>query len=761
MQKTFGRRLFAFFMAIIMTTGMLAASPTQVQANPPTITNFHLSGDNLHWAADFAPGHVIEFVSGSMYFSNAYLGSTTSGVVNLNHTSLPTGTHTITARIYDLNNWGIPVATTGSVTWSGGLPQLPVLTGLTVNANNVISWNHVAGATMYHIFVDRASNWSNIVSTSTTSTSYNLTPYLSQFASGEGLLIFVVATANGHLDSSAEIPWTAPSTTLSAPTLSVNTLTGVLSWNPIPGATSYAIYMEGRGTYLGHVWGNATTTFDLRTMANEIPTGNQRFTVRAGAPGAPPHGNWSPHSNIVTFNLHGSHTLSAPTGLNISGTWLSWNQVSNAHFYRVYVNNTPRSGDISSTSFNLASLNLTAANHSIQVRAIGNGSSIINSPLSSPLTFNPHGVTLSAPTNVRITSTSTLQWNSVTNASSYRVYVGGTARGNTTTATSMNLNNLNLGTGTHSIQVRALGNSITTHNSTLSSSVNFTVGTATPTPSPTPAVPAQLPQATNLHLQGNVLHWVAVPNATSYTIYVGGIVRSAPTFATHFSLSALGLPAGNYSIQIRAHSNVDSVTNSDLSQAINFTTSGPAQPTPTPTPEPTPQPEQPSGWANGYISSAISAGLVPQNLQFSYAQATTRAEFAALAVALYETVRGYEIQQLANFNDTDDINVRKMGALGVVLGTGHGDFLPNDTLTREQAAVMLARLAEVMGQPLPHANTAFADNATISAWAIDAVGRVQAAGIMEGVGNNMFDPLGEYTREQSIVTMLRMFEIKR
>jgi len=169
--------------------------------------------------------------------------------------------------------------------------------------------------------------------------------------------------------------------------------------------------------------------------------------------------------------------------------------------------------------------------------------------------------------------------------------------------------------------------------------------------------------------------------------------------------------------------------------------------------------DQPSSWAAWWVNTAIEEGLVPKNLQSQYTQAATRAEFAALAVTLYETVTGREITERATFNDTTDINVQKMGGLGVVTGVGGGNFNPNGTITREQAAVMIARLAVAIGQPLPESVPTFADNAQISSWAVDGVGQVQASGIMGGVGNNRFSPQGNYTREQSIITMVRMFEI--
>ena len=169
--------------------------------------------------------------------------------------------------------------------------------------------------------------------------------------------------------------------------------------------------------------------------------------------------------------------------------------------------------------------------------------------------------------------------------------------------------------------------------------------------------------------------------------------------------------------------------------------------------------EVPSAWATEQISAAVEAGIVPAFLQSKYLQATTRAEFCALAVALYETATGEEISERLQFNDTSDINVQKMGALGVVAGVGDGNFAPDQKLTREQAATMLSRLANAIEKPLTEQAATFSDNSEISSWAADAVGQMQATGIMGGVGNNTFAPKADYTREQSIATMMRLFDI--
>ena len=72
---------------------------------------------------------------------------------------------------------------------------------------------------------------------------------------------------------------------------------------------------------------------------------------------------------------------------------------------------------------------------------------------------------------------------------------------------------------------------------------------------------------------------------------------------------------------------------------------------------------------------------------------------------------------------------------------------------------MLSRLANAMGQPLQVQAATFADKGNVSSWAIEGVGQVQAAGIMTGVGDNRFAPRDPYTREQSIITMIRLFNI--
>lgn len=166
----------------------------------------------------------------------------------------------------------------------------------------------------------------------------------------------------------------------------------------------------------------------------------------------------------------------------------------------------------------------------------------------------------------------------------------------------------------------------------------------------------------------------------------------------------------------------------------------------------------PSDWAQEQVSAAITAGLVPEALQTKYTNSITRAEFCALAVTLYETVTGEEITGRIAFTDTNDTNVEKTAFIEVVNGTAPGLFSPNDPLTREQAATILIRLSAALGRSFPSQEPQFDDNGNISDWAYQAVGKAQNAGLMNGDGSS-FHPADFYSKEQSILTLYRLYKI--
>lgn len=176
---------------------------------------------------------------------------------------------------------------------------------------------------------------------------------------------------------------------------------------------------------------------------------------------------------------------------------------------------------------------------------------------------------------------------------------------------------------------------------------------------------------------------------------------------------------------------------------------------------------QPSNWAQEAVQTAQEAGLVPEILNTSYDAAITRSEFCSLAASLYRIWEtSGQLKDItpdsASFTDCTDEDVLLCASIGVVNGVGDGRFAPDALIQRQEAASMLHRLAALRTDyvdstknKMPHV---FADGENIRSWARSDVYWACNSGVMTGTGNNAFQPTGQYTREQSIVTILRLYD---
>ena len=173
-----------------------------------------------------------------------------------------------------------------------------------------------------------------------------------------------------------------------------------------------------------------------------------------------------------------------------------------------------------------------------------------------------------------------------------------------------------------------------------------------------------------------------------------------------------------------------------------------------------------STWAQTYVDTAETSGFIPaETLGNDYTESITRAEFAALAVQTYETISGNEISYTASdFADcTNNEDVSKAYALGILAGYNSAESTsdvrvgPDNLITREQAATMLARLSEKLGKPMEAADSLpFTDS--IADWAYENVAKVYDAGVMAGTSATTFSGSANYTIEQSVATMVRIAE---
>ncbi len=175
----------------------------------------------------------------------------------------------------------------------------------------------------------------------------------------------------------------------------------------------------------------------------------------------------------------------------------------------------------------------------------------------------------------------------------------------------------------------------------------------------------------------------------------------------------------------------------------------------------------PSSWAVDATSRGSALGIIPSWMQSYYQTPITREEFCVLITKFIEVKTGQSIDSYRGslgisyddftFTDTDNYFVRSVAALGIVNGTGDGEFSPKDGLTREQSATMLKRMVDLMGEIEKNSEPNFNDESTISDWAKDAVSFITAGKVMNGTGEN-FEPKGTYTREQAFVTMMNMYD---
>lgn len=181
----------------------------------------------------------------------------------------------------------------------------------------------------------------------------------------------------------------------------------------------------------------------------------------------------------------------------------------------------------------------------------------------------------------------------------------------------------------------------------------------------------------------------------------------------------------------------------------------------------------PSLWAEEELLQAEELGLLPDFLTDRYQQPITRLEFCRLAMSLLRQSGSDALSGLspaAPFSDCGHPDVLAAAALGLVLGAGDGTFRPADSITRQDAATLLARLAWLLFTPTaaePSAagfDLAFADADAIAGYARPAVARLSALRdgitgmpVLAGSADGRFLPRGDFTREQAVLTALRLY----
>lgn len=160
-------------------------------------------------------------------------------------------------------------------------------------------------------------------------------------------------------------------------------------------------------------------------------------------------------------------------------------------------------------------------------------------------------------------------------------------------------------------------------------------------------------------------------------------------------------------------------------------------------------------WARSTIEDWMDRGLVKgmPDGKFRPDNPISRAEFVALVNRYFQIA---DADSAPSFRDVkadhwfaEDV-VAAVRA-GYVSGYPNNEFKPLQSITREEAASIIAKLApEEKGAP---AASSFKDEAQIGRWSLDSVRKVASLGIMKGYPDQTFRPRNPITRAEAIVAL--------
>ncbi len=196
-------------------------------------------------------------------------------------------------------------------------------------------------------------------------------------------------------------------------------------------------------------------------------------------------------------------------------------------------------------------------------------------------------------------------------------------------------------------------------------------------------------------------------------------------------------------------------------------------------PQPEPEPEDPdancpskafvdldtSQWYHEAVDFVLNNGTMKGTGGNTF-EPETQVSRAMIVQMLYNMEGTPAVTGTGSFTDVsaDDwfaSAVQWASSQNIVSGMGDGTFQPNSPVTREQTAVILQKYAAMKGIT---GNTEsldrFADGASVSDWAQDAVKWCIGSSVLNGMGDGTLQPQGVTTRAQMAQVFLNLSSVK-
>ena len=172
-------------------------------------------------------------------------------------------------------------------------------------------------------------------------------------------------------------------------------------------------------------------------------------------------------------------------------------------------------------------------------------------------------------------------------------------------------------------------------------------------------------------------------------------------------------------------------------------------------------------WAQEDIELLASLGLISSKSAtiFDPDSSITRAEFAALLVRALGLEAG--VWEEGRYQDVDSTawyagSVAAAADQNIVTGSDGGLFKPNDSITREEMAVMITRAVCAAGKDMALSDgeqeqllTRFKDRNEISSWAMKDAALALREGVVQGMPGDKFAPRINADRAQSAAILKR------
>ncbi len=139
----------------------------------------------------------------------------------------------------------------------------------------------------------------------------------------------------------------------------------------------------------------------------------------------------------------------------------------------------------------------------------------------------------------------------------------------------------------------------------------------------------------------------------------------------------------------------------------------------------------------------------------------TREEFVKMLVCAFEI---HNSDAVSDFTDCTggawyDSYVASAADKGIVMGSDNGSFGIGQNITREDMSVLVYRVLKTeKGFSASQTVEAFADQESISDYAVEGIYALKNAGYVNGMGNNMFNPKNFCTRAEAAVIIYNVIK---